>query len=307
MSDPTLGLVLVTGVLSAGIWGLTRWNQREVRRLDETWAKAARSVKGSFARTPHRRIEAAVGTVTVIAQQPLGNRIVVSAPVDGASGFRLSVSRPTSIERAIASTIPTGDEAFDGAHVCSSTIPALARLWLDATTRSAIRASLEFSFVVEDGMVTATRIGPNVSDESVLSRAIRGVGAVAQRGSRLAREWSTLATRLGGTVKRPLGPSATELASLVVPRLGVDVEVALRLEGDEGTTTLRARSSVKREPAEMDELRARAKAMGARKLREHEGCFVLELPGLATTEAHLERPLDLVVAAAMADAVGPYR
>ncbi len=299
---------VVASMFGSAFYGLFALNRREQAKLDEAWQKAARTVRGTVETSPLRRLTVTLNGVTLVATDDPPPRVrstTIRAGTRAAGSFALTVRRATTLERTLLGSISTGDDAFDTACVCESNSRALARLWLDSTTRAAIRASGDWRFSLGGGELVVHH--PRMSDEGSLTRALRSAAAVAARGNRLAREWSALAERLDGSVTKPIALGNGELGAITIERPGLVLSLVLTAEGDDGTTTLKAATTTQHEPPEQAKFADRALALGARAMRFDEGHVTIELERLVVNAPVLEPLVDLVFEAAAAKVVGPYR
>lgn len=318
MSDP-VGILLLGSVLgsvfSAVVYGVRAWARSEERRIDEVWRRAATSLKGKFeARSDGRQLRAAINGLEVVVDETLAGRIRnIRVRVNAAHtiGFAADVHRADALHRAFADARVTDDPAFDGDFVVETNRPALARIWLDASSRSAIRAVGSWKLHLEGGSLTLVHPETGAMEAPELARAIRSSAVVAQRVTRLANDWNALARKLGGVVSRPFAFERNELAAMMVAHDTTEAKLAiahdLSAEVPIVTTFVDALAAVKHDAATQSTFTQRAVELGAQTLRFADGRVRLELEGVVTDGTLLRKVLGLVFEAAAPPSVGPYR
>jgi hypothetical protein len=309
-----LGSIL-GGAFSALLYGGRLWEAAQRKRVDELWRRTAQTVKGKFEISDaSRTLRANVnGAELRVDEAPIGRVQFtrIRGMAAGTIGLSIDVARADAFTKAFIDVRVTDDAAFDGAFVVETRRPALARIWLDASSRAAIRAAGQWKLHLDGGSLTMVQPSSGITDASDLARAIRSAAVVAQRLTRLNGEWTTVARKLGGVVARPVSFERTELAAMTLVHEGLEVKLSLRLESaatdKPPVTVLEAPAAVKHDPATQASFEERVKALGARDLRFAEGKVVLEIEGLVTDAELLGRALALVTEAAAAPSIGPYR
>lgn len=317
MFDPfsvvLLGSVL-GGAFTATMYGIRAFHRAEEGRIDLAWENAARRVKGRFSShrggDDGRKLTTKISGVEITADEILVNRMRLTRVRAGAPhvlGFTVSIRRSDSLDRAFSNARTTSDATFDEDFTITTNHDGFIGVWLDATTRAAVRASGDWALALEGGAVSLTRSLGSNQDGDELARAIRSAGVIAQRGKRLSNDWSALARKLGGVVERPIGFGRGEIATIVVDRGGSEAKIGARTDGDRARTVLRMPAATRHEGPALAALEARALELRAQGLRIEDGVLVVELDGIVTAGSVLKPLVALLFEAAAAPSVGPYR
>jgi hypothetical protein len=244
-----LAMILAAGGAGGVFVWLLAYSQASMKRLEDAWIQAASELGGQFTRgesgwlsSKPMSIEATVdGTPVLLDHYAVSNgRSSTSytrlrARAQTATGFKLSLHEQgvlASVSKALgAQDVEVGDRRFDEAFVVKTNDEGLAKAWLGPRVTAAVwgwqraLSPLPYSYRLEDGVVTATRVGIERMSPQ-LAQAARATAALAGRGVELRASWRQLAHDLEGIAETELWGGADPTIEVQARGASVTVEVA---------------------------------------------------------------------------------